>query len=132
MEKVLIDLNRWIKESVREEEIKSFLGSSGNDFINEEEIEELLRKERDPEPQKIRDIIQKSLSIERLNPDETVALLNVEDEELWAEIFQAAGEVKKRVYDNRIVTFAPLYLSNFCINSCLYCAFRKENKKLKE
>lgn len=131
MEKVQIDLNRWIKESVREEEIKSFLGSSGNDFINEEEIEELLRKERDPEPQKIRDIIQKSLSIERLNPDETVALLNVEDEELWAEIFQAAGEVKKRVYDNRIVTFAPLYLSNFCINSCLYCAFRKENKKAK-
>jgi len=86
-----------------------------------------LQKNKNPEKKKIKEIIQKSLAIERLQSDETAALLNVKDDDLWEEIFQAAGEVKRRVYDNRIVTFAPLYCSNFCVNSCLYCAFRKEN-----
>ncbi|MCK4463070.1 MAG: [FeFe] hydrogenase H-cluster radical SAM maturase HydG, partial [Candidatus Omnitrophica bacterium] len=59
--------------------------------------------------------------------DETAILLNVEDKDLWEEIFWAGGEVKRRVYDNRIVTFAPLYCSNFCVNNCLYCGFKREN-----
>jgi 2-iminoacetate synthase len=44
---------------------------------------------------------------------------------------QAALSIKKKVYDNRIVTFAPLYLGNFCVNDCLYCGFRKSNKESK-
>jgi len=46
---------------------------------------------------------------------------------LWEEMFETAGEIKRKVYDNRIVTFAPLYCSNLCVNNCLYCAFRREN-----
>ncbi len=115
-----------MKEVIKENEITRF-ENNGSDFINEEKIESLLQKNKSPEKKKIREIIQKSLGIERLEPDETAALLNVNDDNLWEEIFQAAGEVKRRVYDNRIVTFAPLYCSNFCVNSCLYCGFRKEN-----
>ena len=48
--------------------------------------------------------------------------------ELLHEMQEAALEVKKKVYDNRIVFFAPLYLSNLCVNSCKYCGFRVENK----
>ncbi|MCX7729943.1 MAG: radical SAM protein, partial [Candidatus Caldatribacterium sp.] len=111
---------------IREEEIERYL-VHGQDFINDEEIENLLKKCRNPEPQKVRDILAKSLALERLEPEETATLLNVEDEELWEEIFQAAGEVKRKVYGDRIVTFAPLYCSNFCVNNCLYCGFRRDN-----
>ena len=101
------------------------------DFIDEGKIEELLEANKHPEKKRIREIIQKSLSIQRLEPDELAALINIEDKEVWEEVFQSAGEVKRRVYDKRIVTFAPLYLSNFCVNSCVYCAFRRENKRVK-
>ena len=121
-------ISDWMKDIIKEDEIIPFM-EDGKDFINDEEIEEILRKNRNPSKEKVRDIIQKSLNIERLEPDETAALLNVEDKALWDQIFQAADQIKKRVYDNRIVTFAPLYCSNFCVNSCLYCAFRKENTK---
>ncbi|MCK4905115.1 [FeFe] hydrogenase H-cluster radical SAM maturase HydG [bacterium] len=120
----------WVKSVIKEDEIARFM-KNGRDFINDEEIEELLKKNRNSEKQRVRDIIQKSLGIQRLEPDETATLLNVKDVELWDEIFEAAGEIKRKVYDNRIVTFAPLYCSNFCVNSCQYCAFRKENEEEK-
>ena len=116
----------WMRDMIKEDEITRFM-DNGSDFINEEEIEKLLGENKKVEPRRVRDIIQKSLSVETLKPEETAILLNVEDDDLWEEIFRAGGEVKKQVYDNRIVTFAPLYLSNFCVNSCLYCAFRKQN-----
>lgn len=116
----------WMRNIIKEDEITRYM-DDGKDFINEEEIEETLRRNRNPEPQKVRDILQKSLALERLEPAETATLLNVEDEDLWQEMFRVGGEVKRKVYDNRIVTFAPLYCSNYCVNSCLYCAFRKEN-----
>ncbi|MEA3305187.1 MAG: [FeFe] hydrogenase H-cluster radical SAM maturase HydG, partial [Candidatus Omnitrophota bacterium] len=119
-----------MKNVIKENEITPFM-KNGEDFINDDKIEELLQKNKNNGRQRITDIIQKSLGIKRLEPDETAALLNVKDEELWEEIFRAAGEVKKRVYDNRIVTFAPLYCSNFCVNNCQYCAFRKDNKEEK-
>ncbi len=116
----------WMNDVVKEDQIARFM-DNGNDFINENEIERFLREKRNVDQRYVRDIVQKSLSIERLEPEETAALLNVEDKDLWQEMFLAAGDVKRRVYDNRIVTFAPLYISNYCVNSCLYCAFRKEN-----
>ncbi len=117
----------WMAGVIREDEITRYL-TDGEDFIDDGKIWEEIEGNRAPERRKIRDIIQKSLAIETLDPDETAALLNVEDDNLWDEIFEAAGEVKRRVYDNRIVTFAPLYCSNFCVNDCLYCGFRRGNR----
>jgi 2-iminoacetate synthase len=97
------------------------------DFIDDEAIAALLAAARRPEPARVREALARSLALQRLEPDEAASLLMVEDPELWAEIFAAARGVKEKVYGPRVVTFAPLYLSNLCINSCLYCGFRREN-----
>lgn len=120
----------YTKGVIKEREIDKFL-IGGRDFINDEEIWEKIGKNAHPDKEKVRDIIEKSLEIKTLSPDETAALLNVNDPELWDEIFVAAAEIKKKVYDNRIVTFAPLYGGNLCVNNCLYCGFRRENKVIK-
>ena len=120
----------WAQQVIKQEEIDKYL-VNGKDFIDEQEIVRHLEENKNPDRQRIRDIMHKSLSIERLNPDEVAALLAVEDPELLEEMYAAALEVKRKVYDNRIVFFAPLYCSNLCVNSCLYCGFRKENSKEK-
>ncbi len=99
----------------------------GCDFIDDEAIEALLRLPP-PEPARVRDVLQKSLARQRLDPPECAALLAIRDEGLWQEVFAAAAAVKDRVYGPRVVTFAPLYCGNWCLNSCLYCGFRIENR----
>jgi len=120
----------WMSRVIKEDEIRRYM-QGDTDFIDDEEIWSKLLSNRNPDRKWIEDILQKSLAVETLTPDETAALLNVEDPELWDEMFRVAGEVKKKVYDNRIVTFAPLYCSNYCVNNCLYCGFRRENLKEK-
>jgi len=67
--------------------------------------------------------------VQGLSYEEMATLLNtdVEDEGLMQEIFDTAFAIKERIYGNRIVLFAPLYLANYCINDCQYCAFRVKN-----
>ncbi|MCK4533740.1 [FeFe] hydrogenase H-cluster radical SAM maturase HydG, partial [bacterium] len=130
MNKTLVDYQEWIQNKIKKDEYEKYL-NDGKDFINEEEIVEKLRTEKKSDAKKIRDILQKSLAVQTLTPEETACLLNVEDKELWQEMQDVASRVKKKVYDNRIVTFAPLYLSNLCVNNCLYCAFRKDNIAVK-
>jgi len=123
-------VKNWTDGVVKRDEIERYL-NNGNDFINDAVIENLLEDNSHPDAVAIRDIIAKAMSLQRLEPAETAALLNVEDEETWQEIFESAREIKNRVYGPRIVTFAPLYLSNFCVNACIYCAFRSNNEKEK-
>jgi len=118
----------WMKGRIRSEQIEKYL-DNGKCFIDNTKIEGALAGNTNPDPKRIRDILQKSLAIETLTLDETACLLHVEDSELLTEMQRVAAEVKTRVYDNRIVTFAPLYLSNFCVNDCLYCSFRRGNEQ---
>ncbi len=118
----------WAGSIIKQNEIDKYL-LNGKDFINDEEIFNKINKNKNPNAGKIRDILQKSLSIKTLSADDTSSLLNVTSPEMWEEIFQTALEVKKKVYDNRIVFFAPLYCSNFCINNCAYCGFREANSR---
>ena len=118
---------KWERSVIKEEEYEKYT-KHGEDFINDEEIWEKLTENKNPSPQKVRAILDKSLSLETLEPDETATLLNVRDKDLWDEIFAVAGQIKRKVYDNRIVTFAPLYCSSLCVNNCLYCAFRRDNR----
>lgn len=83
------------------------------------------------EPQMIRDILSRSLELEVLSLREVTALINIDDPDLWDEVFDTARRVKEKVYGKRIVLFAPLYLSNHCINNCLYCGFRRGNVNAK-
>jgi len=98
-------------------------------FIPTAEIEEHLNKNRFADAIRIRDIVDKSLDKQRLNPDETAALINVTDPELKNLILEGAHTLKERIYGNRIVLFAPLYVGNECINDCVYCGFRISNKE---
>lgn len=99
-------------------------------FIPEEQIEACLEKARRPDPVRVRDILQKSLAKNRLDPEEMAVLLHAEDPGLLEEIFAGARELKQRIYGNRIVLFAPLYIGNDCINDCQYCGFRRTNPEV--
>src|SRR6056297_3473202 len=99
-------------------------------FIPEAEIESLLEKTRDPSPERVREIIQKSLDKNRLEPEEMAVLINADDPELAEEIFEGARTLKERIYGNRIVLFAPLYIGNECVNNCQYCGFRCTNNEV--
>lgn len=124
------DTKSWIENRINRQQITKYL-DGGNCFIDTAKIEKQLLSNKAPDPVLVKDILQKSLAIETLSPDETACLLDVENPELLAEMEQIAGQVKRKVYDNRIVTFAPLYLGNLCVNDCLYCGFRKDNTSAK-
>jgi 2-iminoacetate synthase len=79
------------------------------------------------EKQRVREIISKSLEKERLTLEETAVLVNASGTDLLEEIKQGARELKMKVYGNRIVLFAPLYVGNKCSNNCKYCGFRVSN-----
>lgn len=97
-------------------------------FISEEEIWDILNHTA-ADKQQVRDIISKSLNKKRLSLQETAVLINADDPELIEEIKQGAKTLKERVYGNRIVLFAPLYVGNLCVNNCSYCGFRTSNKE---
>ena len=98
-------------------------------FIDKGEIQHFLDATINPAPERVRDIISKSLEKNRLSLEETAILLNTTDPELIWEIKQGAKTLKENVYGKRIVLFAPLYIGNYCTNNCLYCGFRTGNKK---
>lgn len=120
----------WIKTRIKHKEYKKYLVND-KDFIDDDKITKKLSVNKNADKNKIRDILSKSLAISSLSTDETAYMLNVDDPDILEEMQETAIKIKKKVYDNRIVTFAPLYLGNNCINSCLYCGFRVENKKTK-
>jgi|WetSurMetagenome_2_1015567.scaffolds.fasta_scaffold09444_3 2-iminoacetate synthase len=105
----------------------STVASQAVDFIDDRRIEETLAAAR-PEPARVREVLAKSLSKKRLEPEETAALLAIKDPVLWQEVFAAARKLKNDVYGNRIVLFAPLYIGDKCINNCAYCGFKSSNR----
>ena len=96
--------------------------------INENKIAELM--EAKGENKKIQDIFDKALEMKGLSLDESAILLNLQDDENLEQLFKIAKQVKENIYGSRIVLFAPLYLSNYCSNNCLYCGFRADNKEI--
>jgi 2-iminoacetate synthase len=97
-------------------------------FIDSGEISDLLARTFST-PEKVRQVLQRSLAKNRLTLEETAVLVNTVQPELVEEIKNAARKLKKEVYGDRIVLFAPLYVGNFCVNNCKYCGFRASNKK---
>ena len=98
------------------------------DFIDPKKVYKDLKQGSDASAEKIRDIIAKGKQGKGLTPGEAAALLQTTDPILKKEIYAAAGEVKERIYGKRIVLFAPLYLSNYCVNDCKYCGYGLSNK----
>ncbi len=102
-------------------------------FIDNEKINSLLEKHKTSDKQFIREILEQSKDINHkgLSLEQVAALLQNTDPEIEEEIKATAREIKKRIYGNRMVLFAPLYVSNTCQNSCKYCGFRCDNPDLK-
>jgi len=73
-------------------------------------------------------ILEKTKQLKRLSVEESAKLLSVRSSALLKKIYDAASYVKNTVYGRRVVMFVPLYISNFCVNSCLYCGFASNNK----
>jgi len=100
-------------------------------YINEEKINNLLLEAKNTDGHKLDAILEKSRSLKRLTLLESAALLFVDQPEYIKKIFNAANSVKDKIYGRRIVLFAPLYISNLCANSCLYCGFKSDNPLIK-
>ncbi len=97
-------------------------------FIDESEIWNFLNTAK-TDVEEVRRIINKSLNKERLTMQEVAVLVKADDPKLIEEIKQAARDLKERVYGNRIVLFAPLYVGNLCMNNCKYCGFKASNSE---
>ncbi|MEG1499116.1 MAG: [FeFe] hydrogenase H-cluster radical SAM maturase HydG [Bacteroidales bacterium] len=99
------------------------LTKGAEDFINDAYLESLLTLPEDAG--RVREVLSKSLEKKALSLEETAVLLSVKSPDLLEEIYQSARKLKREIYGNRIVLFAPLYIGNHCINDCQYCGFRR-------
>jgi len=100
-----------------------------NDWLLAGEVDDVLRSAvRDDA--KIRDVLDKARELKGLNLAEVATLCQIAAAEQVEELFATARRVKEQIYGQRMVLFAPLYISNVCGNECTYCAFRSSNKAL--
>ena len=102
---------------------------NANEFISDEEVMESLAyadANKDNYPL-IRQILDKAALRKGLSHREASVLLACDDPELLEEMYDLAEQIKKDFYGNRIVMFAPLYLSNYCVNGCVYCPYHRQN-----
>ncbi len=102
------------------------------EFINNEEILETVRyaEEHKDDLKLIDEILKKAKKRKGLDHRDASVLLACSDESRINEIYDLAEQIKKDFYGNRIVLFAPLYLSNYCVNGCLYCPYHIKNKNI--
>lgn len=99
-------------------------------LINPEQINDILAKYHREDAIHVKEVLSKAREAHGLTLNDVAALIAIQDPELIAELFTTAKQVKEEIYGNRLVLFAPLYISNLCANECLYCAFRASNKTL--
>ena len=100
-------------------------------FIDEAKIAETLAQARRSSPARISEVLARARQLQGLDADEVAVLMEIRDPAQLEEMFAAARYVKDEIYGNRLVLFAPLYVSNLCKNECSYCAFRAANTELK-
>ena len=102
------------------------------DFIDDAEINATLQYASENRSNRalITDILAKAQECKGLNHREALVLLDCDIPELNEQIIDLAGKIKTKIYGNRIVMFAPLYLSNYCINGCIYCPYHGQNKTI--
>ena len=106
--------------------------NKAEEFICHEEIERTLKfaEENKHNEELIDKILEKARQRKGLSHEEAAVLLDCDIEEKNQEIYKLAEQIKKDFYGNRIVMFAPLYLSNYCVNGCVYCPYHLKNKHI--
>ncbi len=103
------------------------------EFINDEEIKRCLAyAEKNKSNRELIDsILEKARKMKGVSHEEALVLLDCDLEDKNQEIYALAREIKEEFYGNRIVMFAPLYLSNYCVNGCEYCPYHAKNKHIR-
>ena len=99
------------------------LSDNAVDFIDDDRLTYLIENTEENEAE-IERIFEKSKSKQALTLEETASLLAIRSKEGLERLYETAREVKRSIYGNRIVLFAPLYIGNSCVNNCKYCGFR--------
>ena len=97
-------------------------------FINHEYIYKILEETKNPSNEQIKEVLNRAKNREGLDYKDIAILLQAEDEKDLKEIYSLAGEIKKDIYGKRVVVFAPLYVSDYCVNNCVYCGYKRDNK----
>ena len=102
------------------------------EFIHDGEIRATLEYGREHRNDRalIDEILSKAEEGKGISHREAAVLIEVEDKEVEERIFAIARKLKERIYGNRIVMFAPLYLSNYCVNGCVYCPYHAKNRTI--
>lgn len=96
-------------------------------FINHDYINATLEQGKNVELSEIKSILEKARALKGLSHLEIAKLIQNDSKEVNELLFETAGEIKQKIYGNRVVIFAPLYVSNYCVNSCTYCGYARAN-----
>ena len=113
-------------------EVYNIKSRQAEEFINHQEILDTLeyaQANRNNRPL-IESLIDKAALCQGLSHREAALLLECDEPELVQRIYHLAREIKRKFYGNRIVMFAPLYLSNYCVNGCVYCPYHAKNRTI--
>ena len=97
-------------------------------FIDHEYIEKILEEAKNATKEEINAVLERAKKRDGLSYEDIAVLLQVEDEEDLKEIYKLAGEIKDSIYGKRVVMFAPLYVSDYCVNNCVYCGYQRCNE----
>ncbi|MDF2926956.1 MAG: thiamine biosynthesis protein ThiH [Paenibacillaceae bacterium] len=117
-------------EKLKQEDLRQF---DAKDVIRDDEIIAAIQAGQGLAEDRsyIEQLLAKARACKGLTHQEAAVLLHVEEPAIWQDIFAAAKEIKEKIYGKRIVIFAPLYVSNYCVNNCDYCGYKSSNKDFK-
>lgn len=103
------------------------------EFISDSEVIDSIQygKDRALDSSYVKELLQKAKECKGLSHREASVLLNITDETTLQDMFKTAKEIKEKIYGKRIVIFAPLYVSNYCVNNCEYCGYKHSNEDFK-
>ncbi|MDR3279537.1 MAG: [FeFe] hydrogenase H-cluster radical SAM maturase HydG [Synergistaceae bacterium] len=96
--------------------------------INAAEVEKILADSRGKSERELDDILDRAEALKGLSPEDVAALLTTGSSTRIERMFRIAGQIKEEIYGERVVMFAPLYISDYCVNRCAYCGYRCDNK----
>lgn len=99
-------------------------------IIDESKIHEILKKTKSPSKKTLSDIFKKASQLKGLDLEEAGLLIDSNDPDTRKVLFDTGHRIKFQIYGERLVFFAPLYISDFCVNDCEYCNFHTRNKDL--
>lgn len=102
------------------------------DFLDENIINQIIfeAEKKSESSEIVREILKKAEKAEGITDEEAAILLSIKDENLLEEMYNVSKKIKEKIYGKRIVMFAPLYISNYCVNNCKYCGYKHCNDEL--